>query len=78
MKKHLDPQVFRPSVLNQRYELNAPLVQSEGRILSDTTMPLRNWSGYDVPTFKRKFMAPRFRAKHAAGELPLFLVRQAG
>ena len=54
MKKHLDPQVFRPSVLNQRYEL---------------TMPVRNWSGYDVPTFKRKFMAPRYR--------DLILVRRA-
>lgn len=47
MKKHLDPQVLRPSVLNHAFRPNAPLIRCEGRLLSDLTMPMRDWSALD-------------------------------
>jgi hypothetical protein len=53
MKRHLDPQVFRPSILNGKYQLNAPLVRSEGRILSCAAPVAHNWSQYERPAYER-------------------------
>jgi hypothetical protein len=46
-------QVFRPSVLKKNFAPNTPLIRSEGRLLSDLTMPLRDWTKYDAPTWER-------------------------
>ena len=55
-----DPKVFRPSLLkatrNKRtrlFPLNAAPVVREGRLVSDNTMPARDWSHYDAPAFLR-------------------------
>jgi hypothetical protein len=55
MKKHImhEVQVFRPSVLKKNFAPNTPLIRSEGRLLSDLTMPERDWSAFDAPSWER-------------------------
>lgn len=60
MKAHIEAQVFRPSLLRSQrdlrtrlFPLNAAPIVSEGRIVSDNTMPPRDWRSYDVPAAKR-------------------------
>lgn len=56
----------------------APKVQLAHYV--DNTMPKRNWSGYDWPTCRRKFLAPRYRTPVSERETApnLFITRQAG
>lgn len=71
MKAHIDIPVFRPSLLKSQrdrrtrlFPLNAAPVISEGRLISDNTMPARDWRELDKPAFRR-MTAKRVRNVHS-------------
>lgn len=60
--KHVftEPMIFRPSLLRSQrdlrsrlFPLNAAPIVSEGRLISDNTMPERDWRKFDAPACKR-------------------------
>lgn len=46
-------EIFRPYVLTRERKPNIPAVLFEGRILSDLTMPERDWKRFDAPAEDR-------------------------
>jgi hypothetical protein len=73
------PQVFRPSLLkakrNKRTRLfppNAAPVVREGRLVSDNTMPARDWRAFDKPAFLR------MTSKRVRNVTPIRSFAQAG
>jgi len=93
MNFRIAPALFIPSVLTRKLKPNAPRAtlragfmrlfqRSEAWLVSDLSMPARNWSKYDAPT--HALIRPRvnvarrkIEAAQREARLPAMLKRQA-
>lgn len=79
MKPFLEPQVYRPSLLRSRrdpktrlFSLNAAPVLREGRLISDNSMPAKDWTQFDEPACRR------FKSRPYAAPIHRLSILQAG
>jgi hypothetical protein len=72
----MDVQMSEPSYFKPYALMKAPVI-TETRLIRDHSMPLRDWSAFDAPSYERTGRKAKHMVGHTAPKNVCWLVRQA-